>query len=289
MTFLPVFTVLSYGQNSLLSFAALCGTYRLLAGRRPFAAGLVASLLLFKPTLLIGLVVWGLIDVRRLWPAALGVVVGGAALTGGSWLIVPEAWDGFVGTLGSNAAYESFDWWKMHNPRAFWRLLLPEPVVLQSVRGIDITLQALLWFLSAAAGVGVFVRLWWRQWENLPVMFGGAVLLTLWASPHTMIYEWTLALVPAVLWWTHTPRHRSAWVVLYAVVWVALLTATDVGRAQAWVTRTKLGFDPAVVIQYSVPAIGWAGWRAVLLFTAAPVGSHGLPGEPSSPPAGSAP
>jgi hypothetical protein len=279
LTYLPVFTVLSYGQNSLLSFAVLCGTYRLLSAGRPFAAGVLAGLLWFKPPLLLGLILWGLFDLRRLWPAALGTVVGGAMLTGGSWLIVPEAWTGFVETLGKNAEYGNFDWWKMHNPRAFWRLLLPDVPVLPTA----------LWLASAAAGVWLFYRVWRQQRDNLPVVFGAAVLLTLWASPHTMIYEWTLALVPAVLWWTYAPQHRSAWVVLFAVVWVALLTATDVGRAQEWVMKNRLGIDPPVIFQYSVPAIGWAGWRAARLFAGEPVGLEGGTARPVGQPTGSAP
>ena len=62
-----------------------------------------------------------------------GVIAGGALLTGATYPIVPNAWHGFVGSLASNAEFDNFDWWKMHNARAFWRLLLPEPVTLAEV------------------------------------------------------------------------------------------------------------------------------------------------------------
>ncbi|HET6575768.1 MAG TPA: glycosyltransferase 87 family protein, partial [Fimbriiglobus sp.] len=264
-----------YGQNSLLSFAVLCGTYRLLAGRRPFAAGLVAGLLWFKPPLLLGLVVWGLLDLRRLWPAALGVVVTGAVLTLGTYPIVPGAWEGFRRSLEQNVEFANFDWWKMHNARSFWRLLLPGTGQLPTV----------LWLASAAAGVWLFVRVWRRRRDDLPPVFGAAVLLTLWASPHTMIYEWSLAVIPAVLWWTYLPRHRDAWLVLFAVGWVALFVGTDWGRVQDWFLRTKLGMESPVIVQVSVPLLGWAGWRAARLLG----GSRGPTDDPLPVPTGPAP
>ncbi len=275
LTFLPVFAAVSYGQNSLLSFAALCGTYRLLAARRPFAAGLVAGLLWFKPPLLLGLIVWGLLDLRRLWPAALGVIVTGAVLTLGTYPIIPNAWRMFVEKLQENMGFANFDWWKMHNARSFWRLLLPGTGVLPTA----------LWLASAALGLWAFVRVWKQQRDDLPAVFGAAVLLTLWASPHSMVYEWSLAVIPAVLWWAHLPGCRSAWLVLFAVGWVALFVGTDWGRIQDWVQRNQFGVGQPVVFQVSVPLLGWAGWRATRLLD----GSRGPDADPSAGPTGPAP
>jgi alpha-1,2-mannosyltransferase len=258
LTFMPVFAAVSYGQNSLLSFAVLCGTYRLLAAGRPFAAGLAAGLLWFKPPLLLGMVVWGLLDLRRLWPAALGVVVTGGVLTLGTYPLLPGAWEGFRQTLAENAGFAAFDWWKMHNPRSFWRLLLPGTGQLATA----------LWLMSAGLGLWGFVQVWRRR-DDLPALFGAAVLLTLWTSPHTMIYEWSLAVIPAVLWWNYLPRHRPAWRVLFAVGWVGLFVGTDLGRAQDWLVQ-RFGIAPPVIVQVSVPLLGWAGWRAVRLLRPAP-------------------
>lgn len=264
LTFLPVFSTVSYGQNSLLSFAAFCGTYRLLAAHRPFAAGLVAGLLCFKPPLLLGLAIWGLLDIRRLWPAALGVMATGAALTVGSYLLIPEAWVGFVNTLKTNMGYDNFDWWKMHNPRAFWRLLLGSG-----------SLATALWLLSAALGVWGFVRIWRARRDDVAALFGASVLLMLWVSPHTMVYEWAMAVVPAVLWWLHLPRLRPAWLVLFAVGWVALFISTDFSRAQVWFERHIFGWDEEAIIvfQVSIPLLAWVGWRIVRLLSDGSCGS----------------
>lgn len=257
LTFLPIFCVASYGQNSLLSFLALCATYRLLVLRRPFAAGLCAGFLCFKPPLLLGLVIWGVLDIRKLWSAAIGVVVTTAVLCGGSYLLVPVEWHEFVRTLGENAKFDDFDWWKMHNPRAFWRLLVGPGLA-----------ETILWLVCAFVGLWGFVLVWLKWRDDLPAVFGASVVLMLWASPHTMVYEWALAIIPAVLWWTHRPLQRDAWLIVYAVVWVAMFISTDFGRIQEWLLKKQLGWPQPVIVQLSVPVLAWAGWKAVRLLSA---------------------
>jgi len=46
---------------------------------------------------------------------------------------------------------------------------------------------------------------------------------------------------------------------------VALFVGTDFGRLQDWLLRKKLGMDPPVIFQISVPLLGWVGWQAVRL------------------------
>ena len=85
-----------------LSLAVFAGVYRLLANDRPFAAGLVAGLLWFKPQLLLGLFVWWAFYPRRYFRCWLGVGVTGLVLAAVSWLAVPEASRAFVETLRTN-------------------------------------------------------------------------------------------------------------------------------------------------------------------------------------------
>lgn len=261
-TFMPVYNVFSYGQNSLLSFAVLTATFRLLTYDLRLVAGLVAGLLWFKPPLLIGLLVWWLLDWRRYWPCGLGVIVTGTVLTRGSFEIIPEAWTGFVESLRTNVQLDGFGQWKMHNPRAFWRLLLPGEALA--------TFRIVLTLACSAVGVWLFVRLWRHRRNDLPILFGAAVALTLWISPHSMIYEWSLILIPAVLWWQHAPQLRTVWRVLFAAIWLSLFAATDVNQAVMWLEREYLGNPASTVwtIQFSVPVIGWAGWQAVRFLTA---------------------
>lgn len=256
LCFVPVFAVFNYGQNSLLSFAILAGTFRLLNRGHRFAAGLVAGLLWFKPPLLLGLIVWGLLDIRRLWPAAAGVIVTGLGLALGTYPLMPDAWDGFAGSLRENAAFNNFDQWKVHTPRAFWEMLLPGVVGWPTA----------LWLLTAAAGVGAFVRVWRANRDDVPVLFGAATLLMLWVSPHALIYEWAVAVVPAVLWWQARPALRDSWLVLFAVVWAVLFVSTDAGMAQEWLQK-RAGVERPIIVQLSVPVVGWVGWQVARLLT----------------------
>jgi hypothetical protein len=260
LTFYPVFTAISYGQNTPLSLFVFAVTYRLLAAGRPFLAGLAAGLLWFKPPLLLGLVVWGLLDLRRLWPAAVGVVITGAALVAGSYPLVPEVWHGFVGTLTKNVAFDNFEQFKMHNPVAFWRLLLP---------GVP---DRVRWGLAAAsslAAVGAFAWLGRRRRADLPVMFGAAVYLTLWASPHSLIYEWALLVVPGVLWLRERGHRPEWWFLLYFVAWVVLFASTHLTEGQliahAWLMKQAGTEWPPVAVQLSVPVLAWVGWTAARL------------------------
>ena len=66
LTFFPVFAAISYGQNSLLSLLLLSLVYRLWRRGHGWAAGLTASLLLYKPQLLLGVALLWLLE--WLWP-----------------------------------------------------------------------------------------------------------------------------------------------------------------------------------------------------------------------------
>ncbi len=245
-TFYPVFCVFSYGQNSLLSFLFFCATYRLLKENRPFLAGLAASLLWFKPTLLFGLFVWWLFDWWKKWPCFAGVITGGAILTLGSYPLVPDAWRGFVRSLQDNLAFDNFPWAKCHTPRAFFRLLIP-----QWPKELDLVVLVIF----AALAVWVFYRLWVRRRNDLPIVFGGVVALTLWASAHALIYEWSLLAITGILWWEYAPHLRERWIGLFAITWGVMFVVTDL--------NVKLQDFFPIIVQFSVPFLAWAGWLAV--------------------------
>ncbi len=260
--FYPVLAVMQFGQNSLLSFAVFCGTYRLLVNRRPFAAGLVAGLLAFKPTLLIGLVVWALLDFRRKWPCVLGAATTVLVLSATSYVLIPTAWEQFLATLPDNLKFDRFEWWKNHTPRAFVRLLFPGTV--RTPWEGRATLAASL------LGVAWFVLIWRKRKHDLRAMFGAAVLLMLWASPHALIYEWAIAFITGYLWWERAPNRRD-WAVPLGVMWLVLLVSTHFCEAQVWVwsklapERSQAVWEPhpdggaVVLLQISVPALVWFG------------------------------
>lgn len=246
LTFYPVFATVSFGQNSLLSLGVFAAVYRLAAGGRPFAAGLVAGLLWFKPPLLLGLFVWwGLNPVRhaRSWA---GVIVMGAVLAAVGWLAVPDGSRAFVETLASNVGYGGENGWNKQSPRAFWTLLLPDAPT------------PVTWALTgatAAAGLGVAAWVARRTGAPVAVMFPVAVFLSLWLSPHALIYEWAVLVPAAVVLWRRFPGRRDAWLCLLAVAWLVLMVSTPLALVQIRYLH------PPAVVQVAVPVMGWVSWR----------------------------
>ena len=248
--------VVGYGQNSLLSFAVFAGTYRLLANGRPFAAGLVAGLLWFKPPLLIGLVVVG---PPRPPPALAGRGRGGSSP---GPLLVARQLPARAGRRGPGSSGDV-----PRQPARSTTSSGGRPTTRgrsggsslpgrrpRRRRGTGLTI------LCVAGRAGrVRPALAAQGGDDLPAVFGAAVALTLWASPHVMIYEWAVAVVPAVLWWEHDRRHRPAWIVLFAVAWVAFFAATDFNRAPEWAGARSWAWTRRCSSSSAYPSPGGSG------------------------------
>jgi hypothetical protein len=267
LTCFPVFATISFGQNTFISLAIFAGVYRLLSDERPFAAGLVAGLLWFKPQLLLGLCVWWGFQPRRYAPAWIGMGLTGCALTAISWLAVPDASRAFVETLRTNAGYAEFGPWNIVNPKAFFALLLP---------GVPL----LPWILSGACSLASIAVAWnvkQRTGAPVAVMFPVAVFLSLWASPHALVYEWALLVAAAVVLWERFPDSRDAWLCLFALAWVALAITTPMAQRQ-------FAAGLPLTLQIGVPVLGVVGWLVAheLMWSAdaherAPDGQSGEP------------
>src|SRR6185437_7243081 len=255
LTFYPVFAAVSFGQNSLLSLGIFAGVYRLLVGERKFAAGLVAGLLWFKPQLLIGLFIWWLVAPRRYAGCWAGVAVTGAILAAISWIALPEASWAFVDSLQANLAYGGEAGWNKQSPRAFWFLLLPEASSL--VIGL-LTLASTLPFIAAAMWLA------WRTGAPVASMFPVAIFLSLWVSPHTLIYEWALLVPAAIVLWERFPERRDAWLCMFVAAWLALVSSTPLTKALIDYAESR------IVVQFSVPVMGAIGWIAMRILAATP-------------------
>jgi hypothetical protein len=226
LTWFPVFASTSFGQNSLLSLGLLSLTYLLWCRQRRWLAGLVCSLLLYKPQLTLGVGFLWLLEWRRDWRALAGLAVGGALLAGLSFGLLPDSSELYLElsrkVYPSMAKQEGFPLWHSHTPREFWLLLMP---------GIPALSDALA-LLSTGTGIVVFI-LFWRKLRCEPaLLFAGAICLTLWITPHAMIYDWSILLIPAVLLWEKRPPFRKLWKVLFALVWAATFLSGPLTLAQ---------------------------------------------------------
>lgn len=243
LTFFPVFATISFGQNSLLSLFLLCLTYAGWRKNRLFLSGLTTSLLLYKPQLVLGIALLWLLEWRRGWKALLGLAVGGIILMGVSLGSLPAASKAYLefsrNVFPTLINWKEFPLWHAHTSRAFWLLLLPAHPGLAEV--FSLTLSAI--------GVFFFILFWRYHRLDTPLLFAGAISLTLWITPHAMIYDWTLLLIPAAILWENKPQLRDVWKVLFSVIWVAALTSGPL-------TYIQLGNLP-IAIQISVPILAF--------------------------------
>jgi hypothetical protein len=256
--FFPVFAAVSFGQNSLISLAILSAAGALWLGERNLLAGLVAGLLAYKPQLAVGLGLLWLCDARRSWPALLGMAATTAGLMSVGWLLIPEGYQAFAASLGGNLAGQDTRSLAWHvGSQGLWLLLLPD----------QDDAVGLLSLATSAAGLVVFLALWWRVRRRRPIALAVAVLLTPWLTPYIMLYDWTILLVPAVLLWREasaTADQRDRWLVLMAAVFLTALVAGPLVLAQLSLLGVALHLALPVLI-----GVVLAAWR-------------GLPGEGSS-------
>jgi len=243
LSFYPVFAAVSFGQNTLLSFATFALVYRCLVTDRRFLAGMSAGLLLYKPQLLLGLGVWWALGLRRHWPCLVGMGMTALVLGGLSIVAVPDETREWARKLPDIAQYDAFDFFNMHNPRGFGDLLFKNR-------------SAGIWI--GLLGLGLAVLWMWHFWQrhgdDTRIMFAAAVFATLWGSPHTMTYEWALAVLPAMILWDARPNLRGTWAPLFAIAWIVLFVSTPLTKGQLAVA--------GVAIQLSVPILAFVALRA---------------------------
>jgi hypothetical protein len=244
LTFFPVFATISFGQNSLLSLLLLSLSFTLWRRRSPFLAGLVSSMLLYKPQLVVGIGLLWLLEWRRDWKALFGLLSGAICLVVICIASMPKASLAYLdfsrNELSSMLSWEQFPLWHAHTWRAFWYLLLPGQLSVAEILGLIFSL----------IGLVVFLIFWKRQRGEDALMFTSAICLTLWVSPHSMIYDWSILLIPAVILWDGNKSLRPLWKPLFALLWIALLLSGPMTVAQ-------LKLIP-VAIQISLPIFGIA-------------------------------
>lgn len=241
LTWLPVFYAASFGQNSFLSLAIFCLTYFLWVRKRHLSAGLIYSLLLFKPQFLLGIGLLWLLDWHKSWRALMGLGIGCLVQLGLNLWLLPEAIRSYLTyALKINAnlmSLEGFPMWNAYSVRAFWLALLP------GLKGI----AQVLYYGCAFFGLYFFIRFWKRHANNPTVLYSAAVAWLVWSVPYIMIYDWTLLLIPAILLWTHDQAQRPHWRAIFALLWVVTLLSS----ALAFLMLRFLPF----AIQISIPAL----------------------------------
>ena len=230
----PFFNVITFGQTTFFSIFVFAMVYRLWVGERYFWAGGVASLLLFKPPLVVGLGLLWLAGWRREWPAMVGGVVGSAVLVGGTaWFYPTALWEYVEFTRNTVVRFSEtvqFPDWHRQTIRGFWSLLLPEYG----------TAATVLWVVCGLVGVGAFFWLYGRYRNDRPVLYALAICVMVWVSPHVLIYDVTLLVIPVVLLWEvvgerrpeQRREYRPVFVTVLFVGWLVYLVSSGVTKVQ---------------------------------------------------------
>jgi alpha-1,2-mannosyltransferase len=239
LTWFPIFATISFGQNSLLSLLIFSLTYWLWRKEKYLEAGLVSSLLLFKPQLVLGLGIFWLLDLRKSWKALLGIGAGGSILAGLCFWLLPDASRAYV-DLARNflptMLYQSqFPLLHLHSFRGFWLLLLPGKVWL--VEGLSV--------IFTVVGILAFLYLWRVKRIDIKVLFAVAICLTIWVTPHAMIYDWSILLIPAIIFWQEFSEFKPLWKSLYLLIWLATFLSGPL-------TLLQLKILP-IALQVSIP------------------------------------
>jgi hypothetical protein len=241
LTWFPIFAAISFGQNSLLSVFLFSLTYYLWRKDKLLAAGLASSLLLFKPQMVLGIAILWLFEFRKNWKALLGLSFGGVTLVALCFWLMPGASIAYFELardfLPRLISSEQFPIWHLHSLRGFWLLLLPGHLSL--VEGISLILSI--------AGIVAFFFFWRRNPNEPDTLFAAAICLTIWISPHAMIYDWSILLIAAVLLWQRHPEMRNLWKPLFASIWIATFISGPL-------TYIQLKYIP-IAIQISIPIL----------------------------------
>jgi hypothetical protein len=189
ISFLPALVAISQGQVSILLLFLLTGTLLAIRSGRDYSAGILLAFALIKPPCLLPVLVILLVRGRLRVLAALSATT--AALLVLSVLVVgPSSLAGYVRTITL-----AVDWqhqvggfaphWNQ-SVTGFIQLLLPEPTATQIARVLTLML------------IGVLT---WRVRSDAPfdILFAAAVLCGLLISPHVLLHDLVILILPAAI------------------------------------------------------------------------------------------
>lgn len=225
--FAPLLICLWNGQTTtilLFAIAFFLSFWRM----RPIASGMVLSLTMIKPHLL--LIFWPVLALdcirRRDWRLPTGVLAGTMALTAVSFFLDPRAWSQYRVAMDAQGIGTQF----LPNVSAELRFLifphLPWVQLIPSLAGL---FAALVWYLRTPG---------WKWAADGALLIGLSAVL----SPYSWTYDLALVL-PAVLTLPATEKVRQC------VILASLMTLLPLEYTRVWAS-------PAM----SLAGVFWAGW-----------------------------
>ena len=219
------------GYFALLWAAIL---YRLCAQDRYVAAGVVAGLAVLKPTLLLGIALWWILDWRTWHKALLAAAATGTAIVLSTLIAGIDQWRSFLDALGALGALEG-------------EVQFAQPTILEAVTrafGDDVSGHPLA--LASYVVIGLLLmRTAIRRWPSQHgVLAGAAIIVSILISPHLLIYDTTMLLVPFAIAVHHgvsTERLQLLVGITFVTAVLTVVWIAPLAPIQEWTSLATLG------------------------------------------------
>ncbi len=193
--FVPVLNSLVMGQKSVFLLLILLGVFLLLRHQRPFLAGLVFGMIVFKPHL--GLVIGLAMLVKRQWAFAVGAVFVVVSLVAYSWFFQGGLWGDYLEVVSQMNNYLQTLGYQLEDAHSLWGAVTltfhtQSPWLSKIITLLlSLTVVVLLW---RAAGESVALNS-----DAFARQFSAMIVATVLLSPHFYGYDLTILLLPFLL------------------------------------------------------------------------------------------
>lgn len=195
LVFVPLLNCLKMGQKSTFLLLILSGTFVLLHNKRPFLAGVVFGLIVFKPHL--GIVIGLTMLIKGQWKFALGAMAVVSIACSYSWLSHPQLIRDYARVVSEMSDYVQTGGYQLVDSHSLWGAA--------QLTFSGLPASAVKW-LAAAMSLVVVVLLWRAMRGKIKTdspgfarQFAAMVIAMVLLSPHFYGYDLTILVLPMLL------------------------------------------------------------------------------------------
>ena len=195
LIFVPLLSCFTMGQKSTFLLLILSGSFVLMRHGKPFLAGLVFGLIVFKPHL--GIVIGLTMLLKRQWKFALGALAVVGCALGYSWFNHRQLLRDYIDLVTGMGDYIQTGGYQLADSHSLWGAT---QLTFGWLPGYAVN------FLTGVFSVAVVVLLWrimrGRFQSDSPGFarqYAAMILATVMLSPHFYGYDLTLLLLPMIL------------------------------------------------------------------------------------------
>lgn len=223
------------GQNTFFVIVVLAAAARFAEKQQSLGSGLVTGLLLLKPQLGLGFLLWWLAAPLRRSKFALGTISTATLLGAGSWLLAPDAWGEYIRHFASLADLPGFSMAFRTDGLAFFAPLMSDGAGMYWVAWLAFAVAASLLFMVLG-----------RQIDGAAGVAAAAVA-SLVIAPHVVLYDWVVLYVPLVIAWQKNASSRPFVLLLGSALAMIALIAPNAAPAAGGLAGGTLLFPSLIV------------------------------------------